>query len=776
MSWQSRLRSESVAGLVWNTHPIAVLCRHSSKVHQKKSNTPYTVSRIKPWKFRVYSKTIQNPGVMMSTTWSNQTTAVGSTRKLLSVAIAASTIAFTSAGAQAQLEEVIVTAQKKQENLQDVAIAITAFSSDTIRNAGILNMQDVTAMTPSFSVSNYNPTTPAPYIRGVGTNSSSVGDDSSVGVFIDEVYAGRAGAYSADMFDVERIEVLRGPQGTLYGRNVAGGAMNIITNNPSEELEGRLELTAGDYDLFAARGMISGPLVSDGSIRGRLAVSSRQRDGHVDNILTGNELKDEDNVSARGKLAFEVGESAAVLLSADYSKDDLKGPAARATENLLPTVPGSPTDKVALLQDGSANRDLWGISAKLTFSLESGTLTSITAYRENDYDFLDDTLGDWAIVKLVNEADEESKQFSQEVRFAQDLDKIGYTVGAYYFSEKVDRVETFDSSAMIGIPGSSRPLWDASNDSESISVFGELNWYLTERTTLIAGGRYTEDDKDFDVDASNPDILGFLVEPYSVKADDSWSEFSPKLGVEFQASDDTLLYATWAEGYKSGGFNGLAASESAARTPFDSESVANYEVGIKADLLDKTLRVNAAIFYSDYSDLQNFDVDLGTFEVITATADAEMKGVELEVWYSPIDGLDLFFAGNVLDTEYTDFAADPDVEGNDLMRAPETSGSVGAQYRWPVGNIGTALLRCDVTYTDEMFFTTDNSPDAGADSYTLINARASFELNSGWELSIWGKNLGDEDFVVHNTTLGLGDAHPVYGSPRMWGATAAYAF
>lgn len=709
-------------------------------------------------------------------TCSIDTAATGTARKAVVMAVAGVIFALPAVNANAQLEEVIVTAQKRQENLQDVAIAVSAFSSDTLKNAGVLNMQDITAMTPGFSVSSYNPTTPAPYIRGVGTNSSSVGDDSSVGVFIDGVYAGRAGGYSADMFDIERIEVLRGPQGTLYGRNVAGGAMNIITKNPSEEFEGRIEATAGDYDLLAFKGMLSGPLTSSGNIRGRLVATTRERDGHVDNILSGNELKNEDNVSTRGKLAFDIGEDTTVLLAADYSKDDLDGPAARATEQVLPTVPGSPTDKVALLQDGSADRKIWGVSATLTTGLGDGTLTSITAYRDNDYDFTDDLLGDWAVIKLINQADEESKQFSQELRFSRESDKYGYTVGAYYFSEDVDRIEIFDSSATLGIPGSSRSVWDASNDTESISAFGEVNWYLTERTTLIVGGRYTQDDKDFDVTASNPDILGFLTEDYTVSDDESWNEFSPKLGAEFQANDDVLLYATWVEGYKSGGFNGLASTEVLANTPFDSETAANYELGMKADLLDKTLRVNAAVFYTDYSDLQNFFVDLDTFNITTATADAEMWGVELELWYSPIEGLDLFLAGNILDTEYTDFPADPSVEGNNLMRAPEYSGSLGAQYRWSVGSIGNALLRCDVSYSDEMYFDTSNRLDVGAEDYTLINARAALEMNSGVELSLWGKNLGDEDFVVHNSSLGIGDTHPIYGNPRMWGVTAAYSF
>jgi len=700
---------------------------------------------------------------------------LGTLRPLVG-ALVICTLSVATSKSLAQLEEVVVTAQKKQENLQDVAIAVSAFSADTLRNAGIQNMTDVTAMTPGFSISNYNPTTPAPYIRGVGTNSSSVGDDASVGVFIDEVYAGRAGAFDADMFDVSRVEVLRGPQGTLYGRNVAGGAMNIITNNPTDELEGRAEVTLGDYDLVALAGVLSGPLSADGNVRARLALSSRQRDGWVTNVTNGNELRDEDNVSARGKIDFDISDSLYLQISADYSKDDLEGPAARATEDLAPTVPGNPTDKVSLIYDGYAEREIQGASARLVWDLAGGTLTSITAYRSNDYEFLDDTTGTWQVLSLVNEATEESDQYTQELRFSATTDHLDYTVGFYYFYEEVDRFETFDSSATFGVPGLSRPLFNGNMDSTSYSVFGEVSWLLSERWTAIFGGRYTWDEKEADLVATDPDLLGFLIEPYAVKADEDWNKFTPKLGLEFQASDTTLLYITWADGYKAGGFNGLAPIAAAASTPFDEETASNYELGMKADLLDQTLRVNASLFYTDYEDLQNFFVDFGTFEVVTATADAEIYGLELELWYSPVVGLDLFLSGSWLDTEYTTFEADPSVEGNNLMRAPEVTGSGGFQYRWELSDLGNLLLRADVMYSDELFFSTANVPESSSPSYTLVNARISLEMNAGWDISLWGKNLTDETYVQQGFTVGSGDSHPIYGPPTMWGVTAAYSF
>jgi iron complex outermembrane receptor protein len=372
-------------------------------------------------------------------------------RHPLFAACAGGVLACAALPVSAQLEEVVVTAQKREQSLQDVAVAVSAFSGEMMNNAGVVTIDDITAMTPGFAISTYNPTTPAPYIRGVGTNSSSVGDDASVGVFVDEVYAGRAGGYRADMYDVARVEVLRGPQGTLYGRNVAGGAMNIITNNPSEELEGYIEGTYGDYELFGFKGTLSGPLTDSGSVRGRLAFAGRQRDGHTDNVVTGSELRDEDNISARGKLAFDVSDTVSILLSGEYSEDELEGPGARGILGSDDPISGQ-SDLVSLFEDGYTDREMYALSARIDVEWGPGTFTSLTAVRNNEYEFLDDLTGTAGAVPLTNEAQEEADQFSQEFRYTAVTERWDYTVGLYYFSEEVDRIETFDSSGLVGIP------------------------------------------------------------------------------------------------------------------------------------------------------------------------------------------------------------------------------------------------------------------------------------------------------------------------------------
>jgi iron complex outermembrane receptor protein len=657
-----------------------------------------------------------------------------------------------------------------------VAIAVSAFSGTTLEQAGVLRIEDLTAMTPGFAISSYNPATPAPYIRGVGTNSSSVGDDASVGVFVDDVYAGRAGSFRTDLFDVERVEVLRGPQGTLYGRNVAGGAIRIATRGPTGQKEGYVETEYGDYDLLAVRAALGGAL--DAGLSGRLALAGRQRDGHTDNVLTGSALRDEDNLSLRAKLAAELGDDASLLLTADYAEDDLRGPATRSIvdEN---GPPNGVTDEVTLLRDGFMQRDIGGLSLRFDVELGIGDLTAIAALRRNEYRFLDDLTGAYVLpalgtpLPLLNDAREESTQYSQEFRLTGSRDALEYTLGLYLFEEEVERVESFDSSAIVGVPGFSRAVWDSAMDSSSYAAFGEITWHADEAWSLVAGGRYTRDDKDFANRATTPDLLGFLLEPYEVEASRSWSEFTPRLTLQYRARDALMLYASGSAGFKSGGFNALAATAAEARAPFAPERARNFEIGIKADLPERKLRVNAAAFLMDYSDLQNFFLQDGI--VVTATADAEMRGFELELWATPAEGLDLSFSYAYLDSEYTDFPSDPDNEGNRLMRAPEHSLSAALGYRWRISDALEGLLRLDYSHQDRIFFDAANAPVGAAPSYALLGARAALSHSSGWELSLWGRNLADEAYVVHAFEL-LGSGFAVYGDPRLVGLGAAYRF
>lgn len=724
------------------------------------------------------------------------------------VAGAGALLTVTSLPALAVLEEVIVTAQKREENMQTVAVAVSAFSADTLRNTGMLNVEDLTRLTPGFTLTSYNPVTPQPYIRGIGSNPSDAGSDSSVGVFIDEVYAGRAGGYSADMLDIERVEVLRGPQGTLYGRNVPGGAINIISKRPTEELEGFVELTGGEYDLWGAKAAISGPL-SD-NVLGRLAISTRQRDGHTENIITGNDLRDVDNNSFRGRLDYLPSDTLSLQLIAEYSEDDLLGPGARNHEgqdaNLFlisqglgfatPLDPATSSDpyKVELVEDGFAKREMSGFSAKVDWDLESFTVTSVTGYRENDYEFSDDILG-ISFPLLINSAEESSEQFSQEIRLSGTTDKLQWTTGLYYLQEDVERLEFSDLSVLDPIFGldlaglTAAVGYDQKNETVSYAAFAQVTYMLTDALNITLGGRLSRDEKDFSLTTTGTEIGFGALTPdpetgvpstFSASDDESWSDFTPKVSFEYTSSDALFLYASYAKGFKSGGYNGLASNSALATAPFDQEETDSYEVGMKADFFENLMRLNAAVYYVDYVDLQVFLPGPGGIGfVIENAGEATIQGLEVEFFYSPLDGLDFSATYSYIDSEIDEFEGRPDIVGNNLARTPENAASLSAQYIAPLGDQLSLLMRVDYSYQDEIFLDIDNSSISAADSHELVNVRLALQSEGVWELALWGRNITDEDYRVHalDSTFGANlSAATIVGDPGMWGVTASYFF
>jgi iron complex outermembrane receptor protein len=716
----------------------------------------------------------------------------------------AAALALVPGLSHAVLEEVIVTAQKREQNVQTIPIAVTAIGEETLRNANILTIDDVANHTPGFTITNYNPVTPQPFIRGVGSSPSDAGSDASVGVFIDGVYAGRAGGYRADMYDLQRVEILRGPQGTLFGRNVAGGALSILSNAPTREFAGDLELTAGDYDLFGARGMLNGPL-SD-TLAGRLAFSVRQRDGDTDNTVTGSELRDEDNQSVRGRLLWQPSDELTVNLIADYSEDDLEGPAARNFKGDPSAALGSvglgflvpfllPTSKdpfkIQAEFDGYAKREMGSATLQLDWQTGLGTLTSLSGFRYNDFDYLDDVFGlafdpaSGVAPLLTDHGDEESDQFSQELRLTSVTESLAWTVGLYYLEQDTDQVQTF---APLGVPVS----YDQSADTTSYAIFAHATLALSERWAITAGGRYSYDEKDFDLVTEGVEIgFGLLTPdpanpeagsvPFDAGDDDSWSKFTPKLSVEYAPNDNLFAYATWSQGYKSGGYNGVATNFTAATTPFDEETVNNYELGLKTDFLDDRMRLNVAAFYMDYEDLQVF---VSSFEstvglLVDNAGEADVYGLEAEWFYAPSDRLDFTATYAYLDAEIGNNEIGTVEEGNDLTRAPEHSASAAAQYRWPLGNLGDLLLRTDYAWQDRIYFQPENYELSAQDSYGLLHFRAALQAAAGWELAVWVRNATDEEYWVHAFDSSFGSdlgASAIQGEPRMWGVSGRYSW
>lgn len=708
-----------------------------------------------------------------------------------------STIALmVSTGVQAQdfaIEEVIVTAQKRAESLQDVPIAISAFNQDMLKEAGINGIDNVAQFTPGFSLTSYNKSSPQPYIRGIGTNSSGAGDDASVAMFIDDVYISRAGAYDSNLFDLERVEVLRGPQGTLYGKNVVGGAINITTRKPNtENFEASVRVDAGNFDKRSLQAFVSGPL-SD-TLAAKASYSNSQRDGFVTNTVTNNTLRDEDSQAGRFGLLWDASDELSVSWNADASKVRESGVGRVLIGEPLLGMPAlgpslGKRDKTETTNDGFTNRDIWGTSVKVEWEQDYGTWTSVTAYRTSDYDFQDDLVPALDLLTganlnyFTNYTEEREKQISQELRLASNSDSaLEWTVGLYYFKDEIDRLETWDTSlvgTLLGV-GISRGQVDGSNETDSKAAFAQLSYNLDDWRFTV-GGRYTRETKDATLVGAGfePIYLG-LTAPFSAQASKSWSNFSGKFSIDYTGMENALVYFSMGEGFKSGAFNSIAGTKAKAEEALNPELATQMELGIKSQWFDNRLRVNAVAFDIVYEDLQVFHA-VGLDVFVENAGEANSRGVELEIIALPVENLELSGSYSYLDARYDTFiTGGVDNSGNQLTRAPKNSYTLSASYHLAAASFGDFNFRVDYINQGLMHMSVSNSDIAILEGYELFNARIELlAKEDDWEVAVWGKNLADKEYSIHSadlSNLGSATRSDIQGDPRTFGVSFTYNF
>jgi iron complex outermembrane receptor protein len=439
-------------------------------------------------------------------------------RGITGLTVSVSTAVFLAAGlqpAQAQsdesrvLEEIVVTAQKREQSLQSVPISITALTDEDMREADIFSLDGIAERTPGFSMGSFNKGQPQLFIRGIGSNDDGAGSDVSVVSFIDEVYIGRAAGQVFELFDLERVEVLRGPQGTLFGKNAVGGAVSLHTRKPDETFIGRVEATAGNLNALVLRGLFSGPLGEN--VFGKIAVNSRQRDGYVESVITGDELADQDTLNTRAALRFLPSDELEIMLTADYGQSReagqgriIVGPGLLfdSAEASMPEFVGDNRKSFAD-EAGQADTDIWGLSARINWDVGVGTLTSISAYREAEYDMLDDTTGNnfetAGPIDSHTFIDESSEQISQELRYGATTsnDRLSWVVGLYYLKEDTYREEhTAIGFGFAPTFGTATSLSFMDNTTDSFSVFGDFTYSFSDAFSLTAGARYTDEEKE----------------------------------------------------------------------------------------------------------------------------------------------------------------------------------------------------------------------------------------------------------------------------------------
>jgi len=747
---------------------------------------------------------------------------------------------IVSAQDSTALEEILVTAQKREQSLQDVPLSVTAISGDDIVEGGITSFLDVAMETPNFTMTLYNIGEPQYFIRGIGTTLDSAGADPAVATFIDEVYVGRAGGSSMDLYDLERIEVLRGPQGTLFGKNVVGGAISIHTRKPSDEFSSKIGLTVGNYDAISVRGLVSGS-ISD-TVNGSISFSQRKRDGYVENVVDGIDYHDEDNISFRGQLAFAPSESTEIRLIADWSEDDHAGNC-RNVNNLslndplglaavyppvIDATTGGDIRKCASSLGAHQKREIGGLTARIDWDLTNSTLTSITAYRETDYSWSEDLaampFGETPF-NLIDAAVEDSDQISQELRLTSSGDgSVDWLVGAFFMEENVERAENFVGSFGPPIAAQGFVLLDGdiiyAQDAKTTStaLYGQVDWHISDSFSWSIGGRYANDDKKitqalinledpaFDsallsamfgvpidlvmlgIPANGPgQLFAFLLGtqdpsvlnvPYTANASDDWSEFVPSTSFSWRFGDNNLVYFTAAKGYKSGAFVAQTTNAADAVIALEPEDATNFEIGLKTQFADNRVRLNASVFTIDYTDLQVFRL-VGSL-LVGASADATSSGLELEVTALLNDNWVVNASYGYLDAEYDKFFEEDtgvDFSGNILPRSADSSFSINSNYTFNLNGGSTIDFGLNYTQKGDYFIEVSNSPASKEDGFGLLNASLAWASADGsWEAVAWGKNLTDEEFRTHSIISNIAGTVDLWNTPATYGLTVNYSF
>ena len=748
--------------------------------------------------------------------------------KKLAIAVVVAT-SFSTQGFTAELEEVIVTAQHRAQNVQDVPITITAISGAELAEADIFDAATIALHVPGMSYGEFAAGQALISMRGISSIDDGAGLDNSVGLFLDGAYIGRLASINFDMFDLERIEVLKGPQGTLFGRNSIGGAISVVTEKPSDELKGKVGVTFGNEGIFRYQGYISGPLSEN--IAGKLTLSHREHDGYVDNVVLGTELQDEDQTSIRGQLHFDTGNSN-WLLSADWMEDDRNdmgrtpieiSMSARPLPVIMIAAANGVTDarQTAATADGFSRREAGGISLQGDIELDRGTFTTITAFRQAEADWEMQSVGAGLgaagvpFDEVFDDILEDIDTFSQEFRWTSNLDgNFNYTAGLYFFREETDRIEQFKiTAAGTYVPGSfvvqdvgsqafiGNEYTRTENETNSYAIYGQGTWDLNEAFSLTFGARYTLDEKDYratsvDCGANLTDTqfenfpacqgvggsLNIVAESFVVTPDDDWDDFSPMISLQYRPNDTVMLFGTISKGFKSGGFAGSQGVEAVAADPVDPETALNYELGFKGDLLDNTLRFNATAFFTDYEDLQIVRFgpvagsEFGTF-VTANIGTADIVGLEADFIWNITDQFSL--SGNVafLDTEVDGLVletanASVDASGSDLRQAPDFSYNITGKYSIPT-NHGTYDFRLEFSHMDRQI-TDYVDQRTRIDEHDLLDARIAWTSNNeSLEIALWGKNLAEEDYISHSYVIGPG-VIGVWGPPRTVGVTATW--
>lgn len=721
---------------------------------------------------------------------------------------------YAAAGAADQvIEEVVVTATRRAESLQDVPISVSVVSADDIEATGTIDMKELSVMVPNFVFAEApNQGLSFMAIRGMysRTEPQSIGFDSSVGVYVDGVFHSRQFNANANMGEVARVEVLRGPQGTLFGRNTISGAVNITTKRPStDEFYGDVSVEVGDRNLVHARGTLNVPLIDD-TLAIKIFAENRNKDGYVDNITTGNDdLGNQDRTSGRFQLrykptdrtTFDLSVSAYESESDDYFFEHTDGFASDGRD-FTTTNDFENTSEI----------ELFNTSLVIEHAFGNGyTLTSTTALLDDELNFDADVEATAnPVVDITTFVGAE--YFSQELRLASPADRsYDFIVGLYYDTEESENYDTIFAGVGFPFPPVQNSFINRGGntlDRDSYAAFVHANIDLSEQATLFGGLRYTDETKKQKTRPSTCDnfftcvILGnpALTQTVDAPVDVTLDEWTWTAGLRYHVQENVMIYGSVGTGIKSGAFNNTpnpAADFAANNLVTDHEEVTSYELGMKSSWFDSRLNLNLAVFYMDYDDLQ---VRLGCLACgpggiplafLSNAGTATSEGIELDVVVLPTESLKITFGAGYVDSTYDDLpdVEDPrrgggffDASGNTIAFAPEWT--INASFEHTAELLGGMLTsRLNLNYIDERYSdgSFHNNPNDLLPSQTLLSGRVSYRPAEGhWGVSLWGKNLTDDDSETYiafgNAFLPVGTNRAQFQEPRTYGVTLDFSF
>jgi iron complex outermembrane receptor protein len=729
---------------------------------------------------------------------------------------AVTAVAAPDASATA-LGEVIVTARKTRERLEDVPIPITALKGADLRANGHIRIEDLNQLTPDTNIVITNGHQAAITIRGLGNNPGNDGLEGSGGVFLDGVYLGRPGMAAMDLIDIDQIEVLRGPQGTLFGKNTTAGAVNITTQAPSYTLGGAVQATYGNYNYQQYQGTVTGPLVSD-VLAGRLTAYSTTRDGWVDDVTTGQKVENLDRWGARGQLLYKPTADFSLRVIGEYEREQQSTGAViqfnnfGATPAALTKLFGVVGVKVTADPSGATAYDNGPLqtgtrqgaaSAEANWTHDGFILTSLTAWRNFNYNSSSDT--DGTAADVINAGYQvHDTQWSQELRLKfPSMGPVDVVGGLYYFQQdlNMDQITDYGSDAaawLSGIPNSLLPTyarlspalagllaynqtrWDvlANPSTRSYAAFGQAVWHVTPVWNITAGLRVTDERKYETVSRPAPvsvttgapaaALASQAVAPFSVGVQNTAPSYL--ISTDYHVAPSIMLYASISHGEKAGGVNPnvLGAGQTVNSLKVQPEQATDYEFGVKGDAFARRLSFTVDAFYTDVSDYQATfisTVNGSTVQLLTNVVKVRTEGFEAEATVRPVRGMTLSANGAYDDAFYVSYPDAPcpagsavsvcNLTGRPVAGAPRWTGNLDAEYERPVYHDLSLYGAAEFSYRSQFYGYLDDSPYSSTGDYGLLNLRLGVRSTAGhWDLSIWGKNVTDRRYVANYLSYG----------------------